>query len=281
MILDYYDGYSWDGENRVFNPCSIIQMLSSERVTSYWYQTAAPTMFTHFLKKKCPKSVLDFPRNPIMKIADINEIDLSSPNLPSLMFQTGYLTVDKKLQDNDYLLRRPNQAVNICLNHGLLELFFAKNLEKTQALKERITKALDTFDSEALRVAFENILSWIIYPKPEKSEGLQGSIICTVLMAFSFDATFEESPSKSFMGALIKPKEKVLFVCQFKFEQLLIGKMRDKNKIQKKTNILLSKAINNAKKQIKSKKYDKAFYQKFETVKKNGCWLGWKDFRSN
>jgi len=32
MILDYYDGYSWDGETKVLNPFSLIKFLAVKRL---------------------------------------------------------------------------------------------------------------------------------------------------------------------------------------------------------------------------------------------------------
>ncbi|MDR1038036.1 MAG: AAA family ATPase [Deltaproteobacteria bacterium] len=39
LIRDWYDGYSWDGNNKVLNPLSVIAFLRSKTFERYWYNT--------------------------------------------------------------------------------------------------------------------------------------------------------------------------------------------------------------------------------------------------
>ena len=47
-IRHWYDGYSWDGKNRLYNPYDILLFLDARDFQSYWFETGTPT----FLIKK-------------------------------------------------------------------------------------------------------------------------------------------------------------------------------------------------------------------------------------
>ncbi|MFN0203737.1 MAG: AAA family ATPase, partial [Bacteroidia bacterium] len=38
-IKDWYDGFSWDGENFMYNPFSTLQLFSSSQFSNYWFST--------------------------------------------------------------------------------------------------------------------------------------------------------------------------------------------------------------------------------------------------
>jgi hypothetical protein len=50
MIKDYYDGYSWDGENRVYNPYSAIKFLDTKRLMGFWYASGMPSFLAEYIK---------------------------------------------------------------------------------------------------------------------------------------------------------------------------------------------------------------------------------------
>ncbi|MDR1607725.1 MAG: AAA family ATPase, partial [Deltaproteobacteria bacterium] len=105
-IIGYYDGYSWDGETRVLNSYSLIQALAKKKLKAYWFSSGAPSFLMKFLKIE--GSGFSFPENPQMDETSLDAVDIKNLQLTPLLFQTGYLTIDKKLSDSDYLLRRPN-----------------------------------------------------------------------------------------------------------------------------------------------------------------------------
>ncbi|MDR1084780.1 MAG: AAA family ATPase [Deltaproteobacteria bacterium] len=44
-IRHFYDGYSWDGETRVYNPWSIMNFLRKKTFNCFWYESGSPTFF--------------------------------------------------------------------------------------------------------------------------------------------------------------------------------------------------------------------------------------------
>jgi hypothetical protein len=50
LILDWYDGYSWDGKTRVLNPWSILHFSENGQFDDYWPQTGVPSFIANFVK---------------------------------------------------------------------------------------------------------------------------------------------------------------------------------------------------------------------------------------
>ena len=39
----WYNGYSWDGKNWVYNPSGILSFFANQDFQGYWFQTGTPT----------------------------------------------------------------------------------------------------------------------------------------------------------------------------------------------------------------------------------------------
>jgi hypothetical protein len=50
LILEWYDGYSWDGKTRVLNPWSILNFFDLEQFDDYWSQTGVPGFIANLVK---------------------------------------------------------------------------------------------------------------------------------------------------------------------------------------------------------------------------------------
>jgi hypothetical protein len=94
LILNWYDGYSWDGKTKVLNPWSILKVFQLGKLNDYWTQTGAPS----FLEDLSQAGKVNFNelKNPKPIVEQLNVIELGEDLKPvPLMFQAGYLTVEK------------------------------------------------------------------------------------------------------------------------------------------------------------------------------------------
>jgi hypothetical protein len=96
LIDQCYDGYSWDGETRVYNPWSVLNFFDGAKFISHWYQTGTPK----FLKELVSRWQIRFDLS--VELPTITETDNVIDDLASLepaviMFQTGYLTIGETL----------------------------------------------------------------------------------------------------------------------------------------------------------------------------------------
>jgi hypothetical protein len=114
-ILDWYDGYSWNGRSRVLNPWSLLNFFDRSSFTNYWMSSGKPT-FLHNLAKD-QKLDLNFFNSDNYISEDINVIELDTVKTRPLMFQAGYLTIrtDIPPKGKNFSLVFPNLEVKEAL----------------------------------------------------------------------------------------------------------------------------------------------------------------------
>jgi hypothetical protein len=44
-LTNMYDGYSWNGVDRLFNPFSLLKAVKNKELQPYWYKSGTPTFF--------------------------------------------------------------------------------------------------------------------------------------------------------------------------------------------------------------------------------------------
>ena len=103
----WYNGYSWDGQTRLYNPSGILSFLDTRDFQGFWFQTGTPT----FVVRKILEQGYFQIENIETTINFLNQYSLDNLELTSLLFQTGYLTIKEKSEDGDLVLSYPNQEV--------------------------------------------------------------------------------------------------------------------------------------------------------------------------
>ena len=108
MMKKWYDGFSWDGKNYLYNPFGTLNFFDNGVFKNYWFTTGLPTFLIKLMKEK---GVYEFESQKITDVA-LEKYDIENLDITSLMFQTGYLTV-KELDSmtGDLVLDYPNQEV--------------------------------------------------------------------------------------------------------------------------------------------------------------------------
>jgi hypothetical protein len=112
----WYNGYSWDGKNKLYNPFGILLFFANKDFQSFWFQSGTPT----FLVKKMLEQTYFNLENIETNINFLNQYSLDNIELTSLLFQTGYLTVKEK-ERGDLLLSYPNQEVKEAMYTFLMD----------------------------------------------------------------------------------------------------------------------------------------------------------------
>ncbi|MDR3290989.1 MAG: ATP-binding protein, partial [Methanobrevibacter sp.] len=123
-INKFYDGYSWDGKSRVFNPYSTLRALSQKEFQSFWFSTGTPKFIAEIFKTR--KITKDYFKPTILKATDLDAIDVDNINETTLLFQSGYLTIEEKIFESDefyYCLRIPNFEVEQAYKDNLTNIY--------------------------------------------------------------------------------------------------------------------------------------------------------------
>lgn len=157
-LKNYYDGFCFDGKTRLYNPFSILQCLSKGEFRNYWYDSGSPSFMVNWMKEHHIQNPEDYRHivvngNDFISVQEIEQADAAS-----LLYQSGYLTIEKK-EDQLLTLDYPNKEVMNSLSSMYLKLIY--RVEGYALLGNEIWKALRQGDiSEIVRlynIAIANI----------------------------------------------------------------------------------------------------------------------------
>ncbi len=120
-IRSWYNGYSWRGTERVYNPFDVLLLFDEREFKPHWFRTGSPRFLFETLMEKAvhPRELEGCWSDETL----VSTFDVEDISAEALLFQTGYLTiVDEKREGFDtlYKLDYPNQEVRISLNRELL-----------------------------------------------------------------------------------------------------------------------------------------------------------------
>jgi hypothetical protein len=117
----WYNGYSFTGE-AVYNPFDILLFISeNNQYRSYWFETGSPSFLLKLFKKEC----YFLPELSDIEVGEeiLDSFDVDNINPVTLLFQAGYLTIDRILEKRGhiaYRLRVPNEEVYIALHRHFI-----------------------------------------------------------------------------------------------------------------------------------------------------------------
>lgn len=138
-MKNYYDGFSFDGAIRLYNPFSILQCLSKGEFRNYWYESGSPSFIINWMKEHNIQDPEEYRHivvngNDFISIQEIEQADAAS-----LLYQSGYLTIEKK-EEQLLTLDYPNKEVMNSLSSMYLKLIY--RVEGYALLGNEIWKAL-------------------------------------------------------------------------------------------------------------------------------------------
>ena len=107
-MKEWYNGFSWDGINTLYNPFGTLSFLDQQTFENFWFVTATPTFLINLIKER---GVFKFEQEWISTVT-LEKYDLNNLDLVSMMFQTGYLTVkERDFRNGRVLLDYPNREI--------------------------------------------------------------------------------------------------------------------------------------------------------------------------
>jgi len=122
-VKRWYNGYSWTGPDTVYNPYDILLFLSEDlSFQNYWFETGNPTFLIELFRKN--HYFLPDLENIEVFQRTLSSFDIESLNPITLLFQAGYLTIEKTFIERGKLvfrLKMPNQEVRLALNDYFIE----------------------------------------------------------------------------------------------------------------------------------------------------------------
>lgn len=135
-IRNWYNGYRWGGQEvpSVYNPFDVLLLFQNRQFDSYWFETATPTFLVDILKQRGTYTPLLDRWHSDYKL--LSQFDVNEISSDALLFQTGYLTIQKIeepiLGVRQFTLGLPNREVESGLNEALLPVLGVRDIPKNQ-----------------------------------------------------------------------------------------------------------------------------------------------------
>ena len=214
-IKEYYDGYSFDGVTKVYNPFSILNFFEDGSFKNYWASSGEPSFLAGYLKEHGglhPDMYSGLEVNS--SFFDIAAIEHLPPE--ALLYQAGYLTIVEK--DGDlFRLDYPNQEVRL----SIADMYqrYVYSVPDYAGLGNALWKAFCANDLEGVLACYNRELSAIPYMDYEKAqEGFYRAIFLVILRAVNIAVSAENPTSKGRSDCVIETQEHV-YVFEFKVAQ--------------------------------------------------------------
>jgi hypothetical protein len=222
VLRKWYNGYSWDGKNFLYNPYSLLSVFNSGDISNYWFKTGTPTFLINLIKKyKLDIKNLD---NIIANESDFDSYEVDNMNVMALLFQTGYLTIkkitEKQLGKKKYLLSYPNMEVKESLVRSLLNNFAQNNQSNGISVDELV----ESLEEKNLKRFFQILNSMFgtipneIFPKDSKldeKEAYYHTIFHLIFTLIGTSIHSEVSVSKGRIDSVVETDNNI-FIFEFK-----------------------------------------------------------------
>ena len=219
-IREWYNGYSWRGDEKVYNPFDILLLLRGREFKAHWLETGTPTFLVDLLAERRVRSVdLDGMRGTEELLS---AFDVDAIGTEALLFQTGYLTIqgeERRGARTSYRLGYPNREVRLGLNESLLRHWVQNDGARTRNT-DRLYDLLEANDLPGLEALFRSFFASIPYEWYTNNdianfEGYYASVFYSHFAALGLDVVVEESTSRGRLDMAVRFEGRV-YVFEFK-----------------------------------------------------------------
>jgi hypothetical protein len=229
-IREWYNGYSWDGENFVYNPYSILNLFNTNSFGNFWFSTGTPSFLIQLIKSQ-QIELMEF-ENLAVTGFTFDTYDIENMDISALLFQTGYLTIKKiTIEDEEktYELSYPNHEVrNSFLTYLLGEYTQKKSGVNTRLLK-RIGKAAAADDMDRFVRELKSLFASIPYHIfIGDREAYYHTIIYLVLSLNGAEVRAEDPTNIGRIDAVLETGKKI-YIMEFKIgsEQEALAQIKE------------------------------------------------------
>ena len=244
----WYDGYKF-GNSEVYNPWSILNFLQDKELRAYWVDTSGNDLINDVLKQITKDTIRALERlfdgeglrQNISGTSDLSKL-LNENELWELLLFSGYLTIEEKIDQKNYILRLPNKEVKELFKDSFLEKYFGRGNKLSDLMEALTENRIDEYEERLQEV----LLTSVSYNDTKKgNEAFYHGLIMG--MGLYLEGEYiTKSNIESGLGRydfLIEPKNKS--------KRAFIMEFKSTDSVEK-----LEEVSKEALKQIEDKKYD-------------------------
>ena len=162
-VKDWYDGYRF-GDSEVYNPWSILNFLQDKELRAYWVDTSGNDLINDVLKKITKNTIEALERlfngeglkQNISGTSDLSKL-LSEEELWELMLFSGYLTVEEKIDQDNYVLRLPNKEVRTLYRKTFFERYFGRGSKLLYLMEALTENRIDEYEERLQEILLTSV----------------------------------------------------------------------------------------------------------------------------
>ncbi|WP_335985172.1 AAA family ATPase [Fusobacterium polymorphum] len=219
-VKSWYDGYRF-GDTEVYNPWSILNFVQNRELEGYWIGTSGNFLIKEVLKDS--NSEINASLEKLFNGEKIEEVITGNSDLSSLLSYheiwelllfSGYLTVDKKIDEDVYSLRLPNKEIRKFFKNEFIDITFGAS---------EFRKTMETLKNNKIE-EFEKNLQNILLKSTSYMDGKNENFYHGLFLGMSFyldNKYLVKSNREAGLGrydVLIEPinKKERAFILEFK-----------------------------------------------------------------
>jgi len=235
-IKEWYNGYYFL-KDKLYNPFDILQFFDKNGLfDNYWFETGTPTFLIKLIKER--NYFLPALSNLKVDKKLLSSFDIENLDLEVILFQSGYLTIDEMIVDEDgdiaYKLKLPNREVKSSLHRFIVDYLYG---DRSLRYKD-LSKALKGRDMESFKVNLTSLFASIPYNNFVKNniaeyEGFYASVLYAYLQSLGFDIEGEDVTNQGRIDLAVKLPD-VIYLFEFKvIDEEPLRQMKEKGYYQK------------------------------------------------
>jgi len=221
----WYNGYNYHPECpecSVYNPFDVLLFITNHHeYNNYWWETGNPGFLIEKLKEQ--NYYIPVLENILVTREILNTFDIDNIDLIALLWQTGYLTLDKKIIKREkflYQLKVPNKEIQISLNELFIKYLTNQTIEAISHQDKLYDDLMEK--PENLKNSLTALFSSIPYHNYANNiianyEGYYASVVFTYFMSLGFPCIAEDVTNKGRIDLTIKLPNRTLII-EFKVD---------------------------------------------------------------
>ena len=162
-VKDWYDGYKF-GDSEVYNPWSILNFLQDKELRAYWVDTSGNDLINNVLKMRNKNIITALERlfngdglkQNLSGTSDLSKI-LSDDEIWELLLFSGYLTVEEKINQDNYILRLPNKEVKSLFRKTFIETYIARGSKLSFLMESLIENKIEDYEENLQEILLTSV----------------------------------------------------------------------------------------------------------------------------
>ena len=218
QLKDNYDGYHFTYPSPdIFNPYSLLNCFSKEKIGAYWFGSGTPTFLIEMMRK--------FGTTPMdigeSEMADVSDFDAPTETMESivpLVYQSGYVTIKDYDEDtNLYELGIPNKEIRIGLFKSLLPNYLTRSSQRGKVAIAQMSVLIKNGDIDGALELFRTFLATVPYCENTKYEGHFQQLMYVVFALLTDYRIFVEQRTSKGRTDITLETQDSIYIMELKF----------------------------------------------------------------